>query len=289
MSSMPDLPATPPANSPRRSRAATLSPLGQAARTHDPDRFLISLFAPASLRENLFLLIAFNHELVRALEMPSARSGAGPIAALIRLQWWREVVEGEPRRHELAEPLSAMLAAGIVSRDTLLSIIDAREAEAEGIETLDHWHEIQLGGPGGMQVAFAEALGERDPASLNRFRAIGAAYSAGAILRHYPAILQAGRCPVPEDLLHRAGTSREALLGDEGAGLDPVLLLPLRDAGRTWLIEAGRFRPDRQRIAACLAAVLARRDLGLKPGSGSGTRGLGDRVALIAAWLRGSP
>ena len=250
---------------------------------------MTSLFAPADRREALFVLIAFNHELVRALEMPSVRSGAGPIASLIRLQWWREVVEGEPRRHEVAEPLAGLLSAGAFTRETLLAVIDAREAEAEGIETLQDWQALQLGGPGGMQVAFGEALGERDPGVLARLRAAGAAYAAGSILRHHLAIVKAGRCPFPDDLLHHAGSSRDTVLGG-GATIDATVLAPLRDAGLGWLGQAGRLRLGRSRVAAALPAVFARRDLRRSPAAGASSgRGVGDRLALTAAWLRGSP
>lgn len=270
-----------------------LSQAGQTARAQDPDRFLTALLAPAARREALFLLIAFNHELVRALEMPSHHGaslhGAGPIGTLIRLQWWREVVEGQVRRHELAEPLGAMLSAGRLDRATLLGIIEAREAEAEGIATLEQWRQLQLDGPGSMQVAFGQALGERDPAMLSRLRSIGAAYGAGAILRHYRSILRAGRCPLPDDLLVSAGSSREAVLGADPAGIDPAVLAPLHAAGLQWLREAGRPRLGHARVAASLAAVLARRDLGQFPGQGATLpRGLGDRLAVTAAWLRGS-
>ena len=59
-------------------------------RRHDPDRFLTALFAPPDRRDALLTLYAFNHELARAREVASE-----PPLALIRLQWWREVVEGE--------------------------------------------------------------------------------------------------------------------------------------------------------------------------------------------------
>ncbi len=270
--------------------APALSDAGRSARAHDPDRFLTALFAPADRREALFVLIAFNHELVRALEMPSARGGIGPIAALIRLQWWREVVEGEPRRHEVAGPLAGMLSEGIYARETLLAIIDAREAEAEGIETLQDWQALQLGGPGGMQVAFGEALGERDPDVLASLRSVGAAYAAGSLLRHHRSILTAGRCPFPDDLLQRAGSSRDAVLSGGALPTDAAILAPLRDAGLGWLRQAGRLRLGRSRVAAALPAALARRDLERSPdaaGALSG-RGMGDRLALTAAWLRGS-
>src|SRR3954454_2482946 len=95
-------------------------------RRHDPDRFLTALFAPADRRDALLTLYAFNHELARAREVASE-----PTLALIRLQWWREVVEGAPRRHEVADPLRGLIEAGELRRDDLLAMIDAREAEAE--------------------------------------------------------------------------------------------------------------------------------------------------------------
>ncbi len=270
----------------RMAPAPELTDAGRHARAHDPDRFLTALFAPGGRREALFVLIAFNHELVRALEMPSTRGDAGPIAAMIRLQWWREVVEGAQHRHEIAGPLAAMLDEGVVGRDTLLSVIDAREAELGGIVTLQDWREIQLGGPGGLQAAFGEALGERDPGRLGGLRSVGAAYGAGAILRHHRAILRAGRCPLPDDLLRQAGSSTEAVLRE--TSIDPAVLAPLRAAGLDWLAEAGRLRLGRAGIAAALPAILARRDLGRATDGDLPGRGLGDRLALTAAWLRGA-
>ena len=69
---------------------------------------------------------ADNHELARAREVVSE-----PPLALIRLQWWREVVEGAYRRHQVAEPLAAAIEAGALDREPLLAMIDAREVEVE--------------------------------------------------------------------------------------------------------------------------------------------------------------
>jgi phytoene synthase len=92
-----------------------LSPLAGLVRRHDPDRFLTALFAPPERRETLFVLYAFNHELARAREVTSH-----PTLALLRLQWWREIVEGAERQHEIAAPLRAALAAGALAPDLLL-------------------------------------------------------------------------------------------------------------------------------------------------------------------------
>src|ERR1700760_376712 len=95
-------------------------------RRHDPARFLTALCAPPEKRDALFTLYAFNHELARAREVVSQ-----PPLALIRLQWWREVVEGASRRHEVAEPLRAAIDRGELLAEDLLSVIEAREIEAE--------------------------------------------------------------------------------------------------------------------------------------------------------------
>src|SRR6202046_3794834 len=124
-------------------------------RRHDPDRFLTALFAPPDRRDALLTLYAFNHELARAREVASE-----PPMALIRLQWWREVVEGEPKRHEVASPLSEAIATGALTPAHLLPIIEAREAEAYAdFETLADWRAWLLAGAGGLAAAAAAALG----------------------------------------------------------------------------------------------------------------------------------
>ncbi len=87
--------------------------LAALLRQHDPDRFLTALFAPPERRDALLALYAFNHELARAREVASE-----PTLALIRLQWWREVVGGAVRHHAVATPLSAAIDAGAACNAT---------------------------------------------------------------------------------------------------------------------------------------------------------------------------
>jgi 15-cis-phytoene synthase len=114
-------------------------------RRHDPDRFLTALFAPPEKRDALLALYAFNHELARAREVASE-----PPLALIRLQWWREVVEGDLKRHEVATPLSRAIADGTLKPSDLLPVIEAREIEVYGdFETVSDWRAWLLAGAGG--------------------------------------------------------------------------------------------------------------------------------------------
>ena len=179
-------------------------------RQHDPDRFLAALFAPASARETLFVLYAFNHELARAREVVSE-----PHLALIRLHWWREVVQGMHKHQPLAEAVRAALDSGALAAEDLLGMIDAREAEADpDIPTLEAWRAYLLGSAGGLAVAAARALGAEAPEAV---RPLGAAYGAAGVLRSVPALAPHGRCLLPADVLARHGLSVEAVCG----GADP--------------------------------------------------------------------
>jgi phytoene synthase len=246
-------------------------------RRHDPDRFLTALFAPPDKRDALLTLYAFNHELARAREVVSV-----PPLALIRLQWWREVVEGAHRRHEVAEPLSAAIDAGRLHAADLLSLIEAREIEAEWtVETFDEWRAWLLAGAGGLAVAAARLLAAPDPEVV---RPLGAAYGIAGILRSLPVMAAAGRCPLPPDLLAAHGLSPEAAMAAPGAPqLLPVLGELAREARS--LLRTAEAVP-RSAVAAALPAVLARRDLGRWP-KVDRPRGLGDRLAVTWAGLTG--
>jgi len=244
-----------------------LSRPGEITRTHDPDRFLTALFAPPEARETLFALYAFNHELARARE--AARE---PVMALMRLQWWREVVEGERRAaHEVAAPLSAALDQGRLLRADLLAMVDGREAEAGEDATLEDWRDYVLATAGGVAVAAARALGASGD-GLATARAFGAAYGAGGILRHGGALAAGGRAVLPPGDGDRAGV--------------------LAAEGRRWLAEGdagmqGAARVASPALSAVLVGTLARRDLRRRE-SGR-PRGLADRLAVVAAYARGRP
>ncbi len=267
--------------------AVSLSPIGAFARAHDPDRFLCALFAPAGKREAIFALIALNHELARAREAAS-----NPLAALIRLQWWRDAVEeargGRPaRRHEVAEPLHAAVRDGVLDADALIGLIDAREAETEegGFATEQDFVTWLRGTAGGWSAVAGRALGAGAEAA-EVLRALGAAYGLAGVLRSVPAHTAQGRCLLPVDRLARAGLSVEAMLAAPDAAPVAALLREMAAEGRVALAGARRDVPP-EAIAAALPAVLARRDLArIARGAPAGERGLGDRLAVSWSGLR---
>ncbi len=255
-----------------------LSPCGEIVRRHDPDRFLTALFAPAALRDALFVLYAVNHELARAREVVS-----NPMLALIRLQWWREVAEGARRRHEVAGPLGEALDAGRLQAADLLTMIDGREAETEPMETEAAFRDYLRAAAGGVAVAAGRALGATGPA-LDALRDLGAAYGAAGVLRSVPALARQSRCVLPEDVLARHGLGPEDVIADPDRAALQGVRAHIAAIGSEWLAAGRACRLPKQAVAAALPAVLAARDLArprYEP------RGLADRVAVTTAALRG--
>lgn len=247
-------------------------------RRDDPDRFLTALFAPQAQRETLFVLYAFNDQLARARAVVSE-----PGLALIRLHWWREIVEGARRRHEIATPLGAALDAGMLDAADLAAMIDAREAEIEPIPTLAAWREYLEESTGMLAVAAARLLGAPEPMAA---RAGGAAYGAARVLRGVPALASRQRCLLPADVLAGHGLSVEAAIA---APLAPSVLAAMRElaaTARAWLPPGGLPRMPRAARPAALPGVLAWRDLSRAPPLPTERR-LGDRLAVMRAALLG--
>ena len=267
--------------------AVSLSPIGAFARAHDPDRFLCALFAPAERREPIFALIAFNHELARARE-----AATNPMAALIRLQWWRDAIEearaGRPaRRHEVAGPLHGAVTAGALDPDALIDLVDAREAETEedGFATEQDFVTWLRGTAGGWSAVAGRALGA-DAEAAEVLRALGAAYGLAGVLRSVGAHAAQGRCLLPRDRLAAAGLRAEEVIADPRAAGPGAVLRAMAADGMEALASARRDLPSGV-VAAALPVVLARRDLRrIAHGQAVPMRGLGDRLAVSCAGLR---
>jgi len=261
-------------------------------RKHDPDRFLAALFAPPERRAALLALLAYNHELARARE--AART---PLLALMRLQWWRDAVEHAaegrpPRRHEVAGPLHAAIAAGLLDPTALLALADAREAEAEegGMPTEAALGAYLRGTAGGLAVLAGRLLGASGPA-LAALQAAGAAYGLAGVLRSVPALAGQGRCLLPVETLAAAGLSAEAVVAAPGQGPVRDLVAAIAEAALPGLRETGAALAavPRGAVAAALPFVLARRDFSrLAAGQPvPPARGFADRAAVVLAGLRG--
>ncbi len=85
-----------------------LSPLAGDLRAQNPDRYLATLFAPPTCRKSLIALYAFDHEIARA--QWTVRE---PMAGLIRLQWWQDVIDGFEKGKAVAHPVVQALREAV--------------------------------------------------------------------------------------------------------------------------------------------------------------------------------
>jgi phytoene synthase len=100
-------------------------------RLRDRDRYWSALFAPASKRQALLALYAFNAELVHI-----ALSAREPMAGQIRLQWWRDAIDlaapGTKTGNPVADGLNAVIFENNLPKACLIALADARTPELFG-------------------------------------------------------------------------------------------------------------------------------------------------------------
>lgn len=179
-------------------------------RRLDHDRFMTALFAPKNRRDALFALYAFNLEVARIRETVSE-----PILGQVRLQWWREAIEGvyrgAPPQHQVAEALYEAVATYGLSRSHFDRLLDARafdlgnEPHADVPALLDYAD----GTSGSLTVLALEAL---DPGEAEgpRWAArvtghmVGIAWATTGLIRAIPFHARQGRIYLPKALMdHR--------------------------------------------------------------------------------------
>jgi phytoene synthase len=94
----------------------------------DKERYWASLYAPVDRRDALYALYAFDHEISRVAAVVRE-----PMAGEIRLQWWREVLEGTRDEEAAANPVAAALLDVVqrhaVPRQQLIDVIDAHAVD----------------------------------------------------------------------------------------------------------------------------------------------------------------
>jgi phytoene synthase len=219
----------------------TLSRMGEIVRRHDRDRFLGALFAPAERRETLFALYAFNYEVARTREVVRE-----PMLGQIRLQWWRETIEGvyagAPRRHEIAEALAEAVARHRLGASHFETLLEARERDLDPdppptLAALEAYAEATGGALGVLAV---EALGAGAAAAAARHAGTG--YALAGLLRAAGFHARAGRSYLPAEFGAPrpaaeavAAASRRRLAAARAAGAPPAALpalLPVRLAER---------------------------------------------------------
>lgn len=237
-----------------------LSHCAAEVRAQDHDRWLTLLHAAPGDREALAALYAFHLEIARTRETVSE-----PMIGEIRLQWWRETVEGlyrgEVRRHPVAEALAGVAVERGLPEAELQALIDARAADLhdEGPKSFDDLLAYADATGGMLSRLAARVCGVAGEDGLAAADSVGRAWALTGLLRALGFLAAMRRTPLPEDALREAGIARETLF----AGEFPPELRPLaaRMAGEArTAIALARQRAGalpRRALSPLLLATLA--------------------------------
>lgn len=240
----------------------SLSPVAAEVRHSDPDRFLTALFAPPEVREDLFALYAFNAEVARIREMVRE-----PMLGLMRIQWWRDVVDGiyagkaVGAGHPVAEALRDSISRHHLPREPFAELLDARERDMDNEPIPDRAAlRAYVEATGGRLTQLAlYILGGTDEKVQRAGAAVGNAWALTGLLRAVPFHAQQQRVYLPTaELVAVEGDLAGALEKGADAGVRKIVADVATEA-RQELQRARRLygRPGRGRVAAFLPAVLA--------------------------------
>lgn len=186
-------------------------------RENDKDRYLASLLAPAAARPDLVALYAFNAELARIRDLVRE-----PLPGEVRLQYWRDLLEGKDHGETVANPVASALLAAIqrhnLPRAPLLAMVDARTFDLYDDPMEDR---AMLEGYAGETASALIQLSSLvlDPAlaaaSASMAGHAGVAQAiAGAILL-MPQHRARGQVFIPLEILRATGLDRESFLAGE--------------------------------------------------------------------------
>lgn len=178
------------------------------------DRYLATLFAPAEKRGALYALYAFDAEVSRISQLIH-----DPLPGEIRLQWWRDVVNGEREAEAQGHPVAAALLQTIKDHDLPRSAFDAY-CEAH---IFDFYHdpmpdqtalEAYLGATQSALVQLACLILDKDAARLAADASghAGVAQGIASIIQQLPRTRSRNHCFVPADLLSACGLDAEDLI-----------------------------------------------------------------------------
>jgi NADH dehydrogenase [ubiquinone] 1 alpha subcomplex assembly factor 6 len=251
-------------------------------KLYDPDRYFSALFAPPEQRRALVALYAFNLEIAKTRETVSE-----PMLGHIRLQWWREALEGiyagKPRQHAVVLALYDAVRQRDLSRDLLAEMIDGRERDLEeappaSIKEIVSYVSATSGALIGLAL---EAVGQAGDG-----RNAGIAYALTGLIRAIPFHAGQGRSWLP-------GLPANAIAPEAIAVREQVqLLADAAELHRRRAIDEIRTFPRLGR-SVCLPLAACRDDLSrlrraqFEPFTAPHSGPLSRRLRMLKAHLTG--
>lgn len=212
----------------------------EALRAADIDRYLALLLMPQAVQADLATLYLFNAEIAAIRDRIRE-----PLPGEIRLQWWREVLDGERAGEAEAHPLASSLLEMIARRGLpllpLTGMCEARVFDLYDDPMPDRTsYEGYAGETASALLQLTAFLLEAD-ASGKTATASGHAGVAQAVAGHLmllPTSQARGQVFIPGDLLAATGLDRDSLLAGENTKAVEAAIRAFAGFGRDHLAKA---------------------------------------------------
>lgn len=183
----------------------------ESVRSNDRDRWLAALFLPAAARRHVFAITAFSLEIARVRDVVRE-----PMPGEIRLQWWIDLLEGEPRGEVEAHPIAMALVDTLhrfaLPRSSLVALVEARRFDLydDAMPSLGD-AEGYAGETGSVlfQHAATVLAGGDDPRASDAAGHAGVAYAFTGMLRALPITARRNQVFLPADVLSRHGATAD--------------------------------------------------------------------------------
>ncbi|MBB5572393.1 MULTISPECIES: phytoene/squalene synthase family protein [Rhizobium] len=217
-------------------------------RDTDRDRYLACLLAPEDKRGALAALYAFNAELARIRDLVHE-----PLPGEVRMQYWRDLLEGQAHGSSAANPVAAELLAAIelhrLPRQTLIDMIDARifDLYDDPMETRGIL-EGYAGETASALIQLASLVLSPEDARRSAEAAghAGVAQAIAGLLLLMPLHRRRGQLYLPLEILTATGLDRNAFLAGEDKARISAAIEAFAGLGREHLAKvraAGGISP----------------------------------------------
>lgn len=197
-----------------------------ALKSHDQDRFLLSMMMPRDMRMDLLTLFAFNHEIAKTREVVSET-----MLGQIRLKWWQEAIKayydtGVALEHDILRDLCDVITRRNLAYDDFELMIYAREFDLEDVlpgnlEGLANYCDFTLSPL--LRLAM-QIMGDGAKTGHEPVQAVAVNYAISGLLRALPFHAHHNRCYMPEDLMHRYGQDKHDLYASKISPALPKLV-----------------------------------------------------------------
>ncbi|WP_416066829.1 phytoene/squalene synthase family protein [Rhizobium sp. ZK1] len=228
-------------------------------RDTDRDRYLACLLSPEAKRGALAALYAFNAELARIRDLVHE-----PLPGEIRMQYWRDLLEGNAHGSTEANPLAAALLTAVethrLPRQTLVNMIEARifdlyDDPMESRTSLEGY----AGETASALIQLASLVLSPEDATKSADAAghAGVAQAISGMLLLMPLHQRRGQVYIPLEVLSATGLDREAFLAGTDKPRISAAIEAFAGLGRDHLAKARASALSPVIVPAFLPVALA--------------------------------